>query len=221
MRTRVYVSYSRSVLPGVAALCTDLVDLGQQVWLDREFPGGGRWWERVLSNIDRCDLFVIALSRDSMSSVICRDEVALAGGLGIPMIPVLVDDDVTDSFLPPSIGEVQRVDHRNADRGAMAGFIRALQSMNLATATDRAKAPAEVPKGFEHDVGALLRSNENLEPVLQLDLFDQLRRTIDNGLHTTRGLATAPTVPPLRRDDGQGGRVDRPTAREEFADLTR
>ena len=150
MRRRVHVSFSRSDLPGVAALAADLQALGQDVWLDRELPGGDIWWERQLSNLNRCDAFIVVLSGDVMDSAICKSELAAAQSAGVPIIPVLVEDGLVDAFLPPSLGHVQRVDYRQSDRLAMAELAKALRSsVSTSRRPDASIYPPVVPDGRE------------------------------------------------------------------------
>ncbi len=183
-----YVSHGRSDVPLVATLVEDLQSLGHDVWLDRGLPGGDRWWDRVARNVERCDLFIVALSSTTMDSQISAAELALAGAYGKPILPVLVEDGVSDAFLPPTIAEVQRVDYRSADRTAMANVVRALRATEVSETAPVVDVGAYKPTSYGHDIESQLASGDYLPPQLQMELIDQLNATAAGGLQVTKVL---------------------------------
>src|SRR3974390_1869644 len=110
----IFVSYSsrdRSVVKGVA---DDLTDFGHHVWFDRELTGGHKWWDDILSTIRDSDLFLFALSPDSLSSYPCGLEYKYAYALGKRILPVLIAD-VDLNLLPEELSQIQYVDYRQPE----------------------------------------------------------------------------------------------------------
>jgi hypothetical protein len=107
----VFVSYARRDADAVVPLRSDIERSGHEVWFDRELEGGDQWWEQILEHIRSCDLFVFALSDDSVHSRACRKEVAYAHALCRPILPVRVGD-VDVELAPAPIPSLQIVEYR-------------------------------------------------------------------------------------------------------------
>jgi serine/threonine kinase PknH len=71
---KVFVSYSRRDDAPVRSLVADLQRARQQVWLDEDLGGGEAWWTQILEQVRDCTVFVLALSKNSLSSKPCRAE---------------------------------------------------------------------------------------------------------------------------------------------------
>ena len=125
----------------------------------------------------------------AIDNQICASELALAGAYNKPILPVLVEDGVSDAFLPPAIAEVQRVDYRAADRVAMANLVRALGATEISTNVPTVEIGSLEPAGYAHDVEAVLSSADYLPPQLQTELIDQLGAATAGGLHVTKVLS--------------------------------
>src|SRR5262245_64690044 len=85
---RVFVSYSRHNQAAVGQLVHDLNAVGVQTWHDQALSGGQPWWDNILGNIRACDIFLFALSPESLESEACKSELAYVGQLGKPIIPM-------------------------------------------------------------------------------------------------------------------------------------
>src|SRR5437588_12785444 len=51
-----------------------LRERGHEVWVDVDITGGAKWRERVSRGIEACKAFIFVISRDSVSSQACREE---------------------------------------------------------------------------------------------------------------------------------------------------
>ena len=67
----IFISYARKDRAAAETLRHDLERTRSSVWLDDELTGGQAWWETILGQIRSCDLFVFALSPDSLRSKAC------------------------------------------------------------------------------------------------------------------------------------------------------
>ena len=78
----VFLSYNREDESAVSALAADIASLGHQAWFDSDLSGGQAWWDRILDRVRDSDVFVFALSRESLKSTACDSRVALRRDLG-------------------------------------------------------------------------------------------------------------------------------------------
>jgi serine/threonine kinase PknH len=107
----VFVTYARKDRAAVEALARDLDRSHNAVWLDQELTGGQAWWDAILGQIRACDLYVFALSPESLRSRACKSELEYALAVRRPLLPVLIQD-VTIAHAPPAIANTQIVDYR-------------------------------------------------------------------------------------------------------------
>lgn len=129
----IFTSYSNRDGAAVRTLAQDLDRARQAVWLDQDLRGGDAWWRAILEQIRTCDVFVLALSDNALSSKPCRAELEYARALGIPVLPVQIGP--VSSLRTVSISEIQVVDYR--ERSASAG-IALLGALNQCAAQRRA-----------------------------------------------------------------------------------
>ncbi len=129
----IFISYARKDRAAAETLRHDLERARSSVWLDDELTGGQAWWETILGQIRSCELFVFALSPDSLRSKACQAELRYALDLKRPLLPVMVRT-VSVQLAPAAIADTQIIDYteRTAD-----------SAVNLVTAAaNRPPAPA-------------------------------------------------------------------------------
>ena len=68
---RIFISYAREDQAAVEALSADLERARFQIWMDYELIGGESWWDTILEQIRSCDLYIFALSANSLRSRAC------------------------------------------------------------------------------------------------------------------------------------------------------
>jgi TIR domain/SIR2-like domain len=107
----VFLSYSRRDRSVVTDLHNDLTNADYEVWFDRELTGGQLWWDEILHRIRSCDIFVFALSPDSVKSKACRAELDYASELNRPILPLLLRE-VNIELAPDPISQLEYVDYR-------------------------------------------------------------------------------------------------------------
>jgi hypothetical protein len=108
---RVFISYARQDQAAVEALNADLERARVQVWMDEELIGGESWWDTILEQIRSCELYIFALSPNSLGSRACKAELDYAIALSRPLLPVLIRD-VAIQLAHPAIARTQMVDYR-------------------------------------------------------------------------------------------------------------
>ena len=75
---RTFISYARQDQAAVEALNADLERARVHVWMDEELTGGESWWDTILEQIRSCDLYIFALSPNSLRSRACKAELEYA-----------------------------------------------------------------------------------------------------------------------------------------------
>ena len=181
MSKKLFVSYSRSDADAVATLVSDLQNFDHQAWMDRDLTGGQLWWNEVLRNIREADVFVFAISAKSVSSKACMSEYEYAGALGKPMLPVVVKRGFSESLLPASIGQVQRVDYTSPDRAALSKLIKAVSSTpDALPIAESFPEPPPIPATYMFDLNQEIGSPENLDAEKQNQLLEQLKHQMSD-----------------------------------------
>ncbi len=135
----VFMSYSSRDKETVTRLTQDLQDADEHVWLDQRLAGGDAWWRAILEQIRGCDVFVFALSQNSIQSKPWQAELRYAQDLKLPILPVQVGP--VDSMQLNPLATVQTVDYRTSTSTAA---MRLLSALNRAR-TQRQPLPSELP----------------------------------------------------------------------------
>jgi hypothetical protein len=110
-RRQLFISYARRDALAVDDLQRDLARANHNVWFDRKLEGGQRWWDEILKQIRRSEIFVFVLSPESLKSKACRAELAYAALLKRPILPVLVGA-VNMDLAPEPIGRLNVLNYR-------------------------------------------------------------------------------------------------------------
>ncbi len=126
--TSFFISYSRNIQDEVKALTQDLVDLGHDVWVDHKLTGGQTWWDEILKQIRACDVFIFAISPDTLNSEACKLEFAYAHSVNRPRLPVKLAK-VSDRLLPDNVAKLHHVDYVNADPTAVKALVKAISEL--------------------------------------------------------------------------------------------
>jgi TIR domain len=108
--SRIFISYGKENQEIVTSVVEDLESLSHQVWFDRDLTRGQAWWNQILAEIRQCDVFVFALSPESLDSYACKLEFEYANALGKSILPIVVGEGVSAGLLPPALSKVQFVD---------------------------------------------------------------------------------------------------------------
>lgn len=86
---KLFISYSSKDREMALKIADDLVSIGHEVWIDRRgLDGGSKWASEIVAAIKRCELFLILVSYNSLSSDNVRKEVDLASEEKKPLVPV-------------------------------------------------------------------------------------------------------------------------------------
>jgi formylglycine-generating enzyme required for sulfatase activity len=134
---RVFISYSRSdklfvedqLIPFLREAFPDL-----EIWYDQHIHGGADWWQLILKEIGRADIFIYLLSNEALDSPYCRSEFREALRLGKDCLPIMIrrlDFAHAAADLRPSLERIHHLDFTSGvkDTRATASLVRALNTL--------------------------------------------------------------------------------------------
>ena len=130
----------------------------------------------ILGQIRDCDLFVFILTPRSLDSQACCSEYTYASALHKRVLPVLCQDGVKVSLLPPELSKIQSVDCRGQDKQAAFALVKALQDVPQAIPLP-VPLPAEpaVPVSYLGDLRGQIEVPQNLTLTEQRDILFRIR----------------------------------------------
>lgn len=126
---RIFISYSSRNRPQVKALVQDLENTGHDVWYDQEAAGGHEWWADILENIRACELFIFALTAESLDSEACRREYRYAYALHKRILPVRLNKVVNPASLTVELQKINFVDYFSGAEQEYRQLVRAITSL--------------------------------------------------------------------------------------------
>jgi hypothetical protein len=177
---QIFLSYSRKNQEKAKMLAKDIQDLGHSVWLDQELTGGQTWWEQILSKVQRCDVFIFALSPESLDSTACNREWDYAHKLNKRILPVLVTD-ISQNLLPSELSIIQFVDYRKPHEKQVAFILnKALQNL-----PPPQPLPNPLPEAPEVPISYLSNLKDEIENLpsdfdSQIALYHRLKDNLGN-----------------------------------------
>jgi DNA-binding beta-propeller fold protein YncE len=177
---KIFISYSSRDTVAVQGLADDLEKARQQVWLDQDLGGGEAWWTAILSEIQNCTVFVLALSDHALTSKPCRAEIEYAKSLGIPILPVQIGE--VASYRTDPIFAMQFIDYRDSTKNSGIELISALheRAAHRGALPDPLPEPPPVPFEYLQRLGAAIRSSAELAPSAQAAMVFELRTALDD-----------------------------------------
>src|SRR5687768_6212458 len=122
---QVFASYSRKDEAEVRELISDLGRAHLSVWYDQALHGGEPWWQDILRRIRECDVFLFALSKNSLALKPCLAELSYARALGLPILPVQTGP--VGNLRTTPVADIQAIDYRERTLANGMTLIEAIQ----------------------------------------------------------------------------------------------
>jgi WD40 repeat protein len=89
----VFISYSRKDIAFARLLQTSLKQSQIDIWIDWErIPVGEKWWDEICQAIENANVFMFIVSKNSIGSSVCKDEINHALKNNKRIIPIVVDN---------------------------------------------------------------------------------------------------------------------------------
>jgi hypothetical protein len=172
----IFISYSTADGVAVRSLVSDLEYARQTVWLDQDLTGGDAWWAKILEEIRKADVFVFALSDKSLQSKPCQSEIAYARALGIPILPIQIDE--VESYRVDPIFSMQMVDYRKTDLRTGIGLVLALQdrAAQRQPLPEQLPEPPRIPYEYLQKLGQAIEGDAVIPHAEQAGILIQLRQ---------------------------------------------
>ncbi|MCD4686861.1 MAG: SUMF1/EgtB/PvdO family nonheme iron enzyme [Anaerolineae bacterium] len=143
-RTTVFISYARVDIARVREIVDIVRAAGYDPWFDHALLPGQHWKRELLRAIRACDLFLYALSPESVASEWCQWEFGKAVELRKPVVPVLLQRNTS---LETPLSELQYADFCDGATGmAVARLTGGLRLAEIIAPDDAPPAP-ENPQG--------------------------------------------------------------------------
>jgi len=202
--TRAFISYARVDTYLVKQLVGILDAGGHEPWFDHELMPGQDWKAQLLDAIQRCTVFIYALTPESVESEWCRWEFARAVELCKPIIPILLQ---ANTVLPRSVSRYQYVDFSQGPTaeatarllGGLANLAVILSPTELPCVPDDPRGlPSRAPLTYNTRGSTSTRPSRSTAVILPPDTShsDITRPTIT--LSSPPTLPAAPTLPHRR-----------------------
>jgi len=183
---RVFVSYSRHNVDEVTRLIHDLNAVGVDTWHDQTLTGGQRWWDSILANIRESEIFISALSPESLESEACKSELFYAERLGKPVLPVVVAEGVNVNLLPKALSQIQYTDCRSGDKESIFALLKSIMSTPQSPPLpDPLPAAPAVPISYLGNLNDRIESPEPLSSQDQITLLFELEEARREGRSPT------------------------------------
>jgi TIR domain len=107
----VYISYSHVDKAAADAACATLERAGISCWIaPRDITPGDEWSAAIIKAIDQCRAMVLIFSQNANNSRQIRREVERAVTVGIPLVPVRIEDVVPTESLAYFLATVHWLD---------------------------------------------------------------------------------------------------------------
>ena len=188
MSTGVFLSYSSRDRAQLDNLLSALHRADEVVWFDEELGGGDVWWQMILERIRECDVFLFALSRNSLQSTPCLTELRYAQALQKPVLPIQIGP--VESMRVTPVAAVEAIDFQNPDVDSGIRLITAIQRARQQNAPLPSPLPDEPPVPFAYLMRlATTITGAELDQQQQTDLLIELKAVIaqDGDDTTTHG----------------------------------
>ncbi|WP_313675224.1 toll/interleukin-1 receptor domain-containing protein [Mycolicibacterium sp.] len=176
---RLFISYARENKPDIESLVRDLESLGYETWLDSSLRGGQKWWDEILQRIADSDVFVTAVSVQSLNSVACRRELEWASALNKPVLPLALGP--LPDALPRALSTRQITPYSTSAREAAFALAGALGNLPPAEPVPNPlpQAPS-APLSYLTDLIDHVNQSEPLTHDQQREILVRLEPALDS-----------------------------------------
>ncbi|WIM88564.1 sensor domain-containing protein [Candidatus Mycobacterium wuenschmannii] len=177
-----FVSYASQDRALIEPLLTSLRRARQQVWWDDKLGGGEAWWHAILEQIRRSEVFIVAVSNNSLASKPCQAELNYAEALRRPILPVQIGP--VDSLRVTPLAARQILDFRQPDKQSTLRLLSSVQQRQSQIPPLPWPQPPEPPVPFAYLMRlAAALSRPELSRHQQTELITELKDRLDDDRH--------------------------------------
>jgi hypothetical protein len=171
--SEVFISYSSRDRERLENLLSALRRADERIWFDDELGGGDVWWQKILERIRDCEVFVFALSDESLESKPCLTELRYAQALQKPILPVQIGP--VESMRISPLAAVEAIDFQNPTVDSGIRLVTAVQRARQRCAALPSPLPEEPPVPYAYLMrlagtvtGAALNAQQQNEVLTEL-----------------------------------------------------
>lgn len=202
-KTRVFISYSTRDKAAAGAVKHAITSAGFECFLAHDdLKVSEEWRDRILEELERCELLVVLLSKDYITSAWGSQEIGvIVGRKTVPIVPLSLDDTLPYGFIAHIQGK--RVPSTGIDLGTiLEPLARKYPRLAIPALVQRVRDAASF-RSAEAALGPLVPLYEQLTDEELDDLVDAC---ISNGQVWDAALCRADYLPDLL--DRVGPRID-------------
>lgn len=148
MSSDLFISYSSRDRERLENLLSALRRADEPVWFDDELGGGDVWWQKILERIRDCEVFVFALSDNSLESKPCLTELRYAQALQKPVLPVQIGP--VESMRVSPLAAVEAIDFQNPTVDSGIRLVTAVQRARQRCGALPSPLPEEPPVPYAY-----------------------------------------------------------------------
>jgi len=177
-----FISYSSRDRAGLDTVLSALRRAHEEVWFDEELGAGEVWWRTILERIRNCEVFIFAISANSLESKPCLAELRYAQDLDKPIVPVQIGPISSMRVTP--LAQVEAIDYQSPTVDSGIRLITAVREARDHARPLPSPLPAEPPVPFAYLMRlASTISGPELDPHQQMSLLSELRNGLEEDGH--------------------------------------
>lgn len=180
---KIFISYASQDQEAREEIADYLVDLEHEVWADRALKSGQEWWNEILEEIRKNEVFVTLISQPYSQSEACRLELEYAVALNKHILPIKIEA-VSNQLLPYELARLQMMDYAAlSPTKRITKLVTALKEIGATDDFPRPlpePLPAEpaIPISYKARIYNRLESKEELDVATQKAIVGELRQAI-------------------------------------------
>jgi hypothetical protein len=175
---RVFISYARRDKAELQRLLSAFQAARFHVWWDEELGGGELWWRGILEQIRGCDVFIFALSQNSLESRHCESEYRYAKAVDKRVLPVQIGGAKINSLRESPFAAQNVIDYRIPSENTAIRLIEDARQTRKKPLPD--PLPPEPPRPYEFFTQVKEEiSGGHLLPIKQLQLLSKLKGRLE------------------------------------------
>lgn len=125
---QIFLSYSRRDQDFVNNLISRIEAQGHSVWVDRaSLRSGGHWQSQIVNAIEGADVFLVALSQNSIGSDHVLTELNLAKDSRLPIIPIVIESLAIPGSMKYQLAGLQLSDLSRDFNAGLRGLLSVLE----------------------------------------------------------------------------------------------
>ena len=174
-----FVSYSSRDRAALNNLLSALRRAHEEIWFDEELGAGEVWWHKILENIRECEVFIFAMSANSLDSKPCLAELRYAQQLQKPILPVQIGPIPSIRVTP--LAEVEAIDYQKPTADSGIQLTTAVREAQERAQPLPSPLPEEPPVPFAYLMRlATTITGADLDPRQQSSLLSELKAGLDD-----------------------------------------